>query len=75
MEEVNTPAGTFHALKIEIDDSFRGGATRTTAFYSAQTRGIVKSNSEVIGNGLAVNGTLDEGAKTTFELIKFGTGE
>ena len=68
-EEVNTPAGSFQAFKIEKEERWAlrtGGSGRTMSvyFYSPATKSVVKSYFEQRGPG---------SGKREIELIKFGS--
>jgi hypothetical protein len=66
IEQVTTPAGTFRAFKIEIDD--RSGPRDfwvTNYWYSPETKSIVKHQFDASSGGQVM------GLKTDIELIKF----
>ncbi len=67
IEEVNTPAGTFRAFKLQKEDW--GGSSRfvTTYFYSPEMKSVIKSHYD---SSLGPDGT---GGKREIELIKFGS--
>jgi hypothetical protein len=66
IEQIATPAGQFRVFRIEKEDWFKQNRWVTTAWYSPDTKSIVKFFYDTsVSPG-------DQG-KTELELIKFGT--